>query len=372
MKRKLFLESELKSVQAQYYDLVKRGFSTLDINYFSPQKCLWFVDEVTGFWLDRKQLLNYCWDRLTQKFDCFILSAAIGLDVAGGGQYRFKAVGDYQLLHDPFIKLERLLRAPANVVNSDDIESRFRSVMQDTMSILDNHLYDFFFIDLSVLGVTSETEKIKSFQQGYQNFLKQLFEEDDFDSISEKYPTYFSVEQHLPSGTLDLLLFNNLNDQNLSLGERVDKFLQSQRSLANTSSIGNECDKFLFVLFCLYSQATDTILSCLSAGVLPYYRSEVPIRYFYLLMRGYKGDEMMMVFIRKSIAAYILGSGVEQLGVEKVPYINYRKYLYKNNPYGKMINSLQTIQDKKIGDDPRHISKIVNPIIDKIKLDLNL
>jgi hypothetical protein len=368
-----FLDSELRCIQDKYRVRVERGFEVLRLNYFTLNKCLWFVDEIAGFWLEHREILRYVWDRLTDRKECFILSAALNLKTEGTtNHYEYKAVGDFQLLHDPFLRLEGLLRAPSGSINHDELEAKFNYIIKDTLSILNNYPYDFFFVDASLLSPTSQEEKVETIRKGYDNFLKELFNHDEPDSLAEIYPTYEKIEERISLETCQLLQFNGADDLDIPLGDRVEKFLNAQAILSNEATSGSQCERFMLALWCVYAQALDPILTCLSAGLYPYYRWDVPAKYFYLLMQGYKKDKNFVNFIGKTNAAYFLSNGISQLNLDGVHFDEYRKYIKKERPYHKLCKMLQPGGEKFMQNNPSDISKAVRPIIEKIKSDLGV
>lgn len=369
MNHSIFYETELKTIQDEYRIIVQHGFDILNLNYFSPDKCLWFVDVVSGFWLERKNLTSYILDRITEHNDCFILSAAINLQVNRNNHYPYRAVGDYQFLYDPFLKLEGLLRATAGSVNTDELQSQFRYVMSDTLNILNRYPYDFFFI--GGLDQTSKDQKIETIHQGYDNFLKQLFNEEDASVLPDKFSTYELIEKQLAEAA-DIILFNDSDDDCLLLGARVERFLTVQRGLSSKFTSGSEYERFSLALFCLYSQAVDTMLTCLAAGMYPYYRSQIPVRYFYLLLQGYSEDPIHLEFIGKTNAAYFLGHGIDCLDIEKIPFSQYRAYVTNEQPYVRLIRDLSLDGAGTMKYQPSDISKVIATIIEKIKSDLDL
>ncbi len=312
------------------------------------------------------------WDKITDHSDCFILSAAINLKVEFNNHYAFKAVGDYQLLHDPFIKMERFLRAPQSTVDTEEIEKQFRHIMKDTICILDNYVNDFSFIDLSILGEASEEDRMETIQKGYYNLLRQAFDREDVDNLSDKFSTYDQIEKSLDPSICQMLVFNDGDNSELSLGTRVEKFVSHQKTLSRGVIPDNECERFLMALFCLYSQAVDTILRCLAVGMYPFFRSEIPAKYFLLLSRGYSADKTMLEFIWKAISAYFIGKEIEQLDIEKIPFDEYKKYLACERPYENLVRSFEleglTTENFSIAK----ISKAVQPIIERLKGDLHI
>lgn len=366
------LESELRLIQDKYRTRVERGFDVLRQNYFVLNKCLWFVDEIAGFWLEQREILRYVWDRVTDRKECFILSAALNLKVEETNHYEFKAVGDFQLLHDPFLRLEGLLRAPNGSTNHDELETKFRYIIKDTVAILNNYRDDFFFVDASMLSPASQDEKVETIRKGYDNFLKELFEHDETDSLAEMYPTYEQIEKRISLETCKLLQFNNSDDIDIPLGDRVEKFLNAQAILSKKATSGSQCERFLLALWCVYAQALDPILTCLSVGLYPYYRWDVPVKYFYLLMQGYRKDKDFVNFVGKTNAAYFLSNGIGQLDINKVPFDVYRDYIKKEKPFNNLCKSLMPDGEKVMRNKPSDISKAVKPVIEKIKRDLSL
>ncbi|BBA69299.1 hypothetical protein [Geobacter sulfurreducens] len=368
MKEFDFLKLELIRIQEEYKVVVFKGAVDLKQNYYLLQNCLFFIDEIKRFWLERKELLRYCWDRITDQNDCFMLSAAIYLQSASGNQYPFKAVGDLQLLPDPFIKMERFLRASNSVVETEEIERQFRSVLKDTISILENYARDFIFVDIHVFGGPPENERMETIEKGYMNFISQALQTDDVNALS--LSTYEQIETALHPYILDTLIFSDSDDANLCLGERVEKFLERQKTIARTRIPENIFDKFSMAVFCLYSQAVDTILKCLSVGIYPFFRSDVPVKYFYMLTLGHPDDEIMLEFIWKSIVGYFIGKEIEQLDIAKLPFNEYTVYLQTELPYQKIVNSLQIAKEGITTCSIAEVAKTVKPVINKLKMDL--
>ncbi|GFO55954.1 hypothetical protein GMSM_29610 [Geomonas sp. Red276] len=368
---KTFFSDELAQIQYGYHDLVMHGFEVLNLNYFSHEKCLWFVDELCGFWLERKEILRHIWSRVVDDNDCFILSAALNLKIDKNNHYAFRAIGDYQVLHDPFLRLEGLLRAPYGAVNTEEVETQFRYIMQDTLSILREFPSDFHFINMELVW-PSEEDKMEIINAGFDGFIKHLFEEDDSSVLPAKYPTYDLIEKRLLPWSRVVLHFNSSDDADISLGERVEAFVRVQRAVSDKVTAGNEYNRFVLALFCMFSQAMDPILSCLSSGLYPFYRGDVPVRYFYLLMQNFIDNEGFIDFIAKTNAAYFLANGIDRLSVNNVSFEDYSKYIDEKQPYSKLLETLRCGHSGVMRYKPSDISEAVKPILEMIQSDLNL
>lgn len=365
-----YLKLELDRIQEEYKVVVLKGAADLDLNYYLLQNCFFFIDEIKRFWLERKELLRFCWDRITDQDDCFLLSAAIYLQVASDNQYSFKAVGNYQLLPDPFIKMEKFLRASNSVVESEEIERQFRSVVKDTTNILENYTHDFKFIDVSVLGGPSEDDRMETIEKGYVNFISQAFNTDDLNTFASNLSTYELIETALHPYIREILIFSDSDDGKLCLGERVEKFLERQKTITRTHLPENAFDRFSMAVFCLYSQAVDTILKCISVGIYPFFRSDVPVKYFYMLTFGHPEDEPVLEFIWKSIVGYFIGKEIEQLDIAKIPFDDYAAYLKTELPYEKIVSSLQIEKGEVATCSITEVAKAVRCVINKLKIDL--
>ncbi len=120
----------------------------------------------------------------------------------------------------------------------------------------------------------------------------------------------------------------------------------------------------------MYSQAVDTILNCLALGVYPFFRSDVPVNYFYMLTTGYAEDELILEFIWKSIVGYFIGKEIEQLELTKVPFDNYAAYLKTEAPFKKIVSSLQLDSSEVSNCTFNEVAKAVKPVINSLKVDL--
>lgn len=370
MRESDFLKKELNTIQEEYRTLVYKGSAYLDLNNYQLHNCLFFIDEVKRFWLEKKELLRYCWDRITEHEDCFILSAAIYLQVDSCNQYSFKAVGDYHLLPDPFIKMEIFLRATGSFVESEEIEKQFRSVVKDTVIILKDYASDFIFVDVSVIGAPPQDDRMETIHNGYVNFIAQAFQVEEIDTLEAKLLTYEQIEEALPSTMLNLLIFSDSDDVNLRLGDRVENFLEHQKQISSRHLPENAFGKFSFAVFCIYSQAVDTILNCIPSGIYPFFRSDVPVKYFYMLTTGYAEDGPKLEFIWKAIVGYFIGKEIEQLELTKVPFDNYAAYLKAEAPFAKIVSSLQLDSSEVSNCTINEVAKAVKPVMNRLKIDL--
>jgi len=361
------LKKELVSVQNDYKTLVNKGVDRLNLCNYDLQKCLYMVDDIKRFWLERKDLIKYCLDELTDQEDCFILSAATFLQVDSYNQYSFKAVGDYQILPDPFIKMENFLRAGNTFADPVEIKKQFSNIARDTEILLGEYAGDFIFIDASSVSASSHNDRMETIHNSYVNFLKQIFNANDIDKLNDEFPTYKQIEEALPEGILSLLIFSDSNDQYLSLEDRVEKFLEKQKQILSKNIPKCDFDKFSFSLFCIYSQAIDTVLQCISLGFFPFFRNDVPVKYFFMLTTGYPDDEYLLKFIWKSIVGYFIGKEIEQIELDSIPFNDFAKQVIEEAPYNKIINSLQLNTCIPSDLTISKVANVVKPIINGFK-----
>jgi len=370
MSKLTYLKTELNSIQKEYKELVIKGDNNLKLNYYSCEQCRFFLDEVKRFWLERRDILRFCWDRLTDEADCFILSAAIYLKVESGNHYSLKAVGDYQLLPDPFLKMEQFLRAPVHVVDAEEVERQFRSIVNDTLKVLEDYSDDLLYIDLAAIGGASGDDHRESIHKSYINFLKQSFEREDLDNVANEMTTYEEIERALHPNIRDSLIFIDHDDISLSLGERVEGFLKKQKTIGMSFISDNVFDKFSMAVFCLYAQAVDTILKCQSVGVYPFFRNEVPAKYFIMLTFGYHDDKAVLEFIWKAIIAYFIGKEIEQIDTNNISFNDFTLSLVSVKPYEIAIKSLQSHTNNFANCSIKDVSEAVKPAIMKLRYEL--
>lgn len=365
-----YLKTELFSIQKEYKNLVINGDNKLKLNYYSCDQCRYFIDEVKRFWLEHRDILRLCWDRITDESDCFILSAAIYLQVESGNHYSLKGVGDNQLLPDPFLKMEQFLRAPGHLVDSEMVERQFRSIVCDTLTVLDNFCDDLLYIDLAAIGGVSGEDHGKYIHESYKNFLKQSFESEDIDKLANEMSTYEEIERALHPFIRDSLIFTDQDDISLPLGERVENFLDKQKTIGMSFIPENVFDKFSMAVFCLYAQAVDTILKCLSVGVYPFFRHEVPAKYFLMLTFGYHEDEAVVEFIWKAIIAYFIGKEIKQIDTSNLSFHDFSSSLVNVNPYEMVVKSLKSHTNNFADCTIKEVSEAVKPAILKLRYDL--
>ncbi|MHA6965661.1 hypothetical protein [Zobellella denitrificans] len=296
----------IQKSQKQYFDLIKSYKKLIFSDAINQKIIAMIIDEIHCFWLDKKDILSLELENLTSEKNCFLLSGATYLDVKDNEHYLFKALGDEHIISDPLLKLESFFRIPNQVFDRESIEI-FRRAYSDVLEVLSNHQNIFYILPIRQIAISDEKEQIELLHKFYLKFINSVFNDDfkDFNDFFEKYRTYDEIEKNMVSFFKANLIFDEHNDETLSLKERVEAYLNSHGVMISLTQKKSESEKFILALQNYVAQIIDILLTSSITNLTPFIRFKPTFHYLTLVMYTFIEDENFKNMIEKTIVFYI-------------------------------------------------------------------
>lgn len=359
--------SELKETQNEYSRLIKSysdSFFTLD---FDSSLVSSFIEEVEIFWLKRLDSLRIMLDILTKENECYLLSGAIYLGCKDNEHFPFKAIGDYQIMFDPFLKMDPFFRSNFSHIGTQNKNEFFKKVYKDTYRVITEYQTDFIILPISQLAWSYEKEKhFKFLKEVHLNFLSAILGKDitSDEKFAELYKNFSEIEHNLNDFYLQNLIFRGIEDASLPIGERVNSYIKEYLPQLLDKS---DAAKFIFATFNMIGQITDILLTSSILKLVPYIRYDVTFRYFLMMNSILKEDKETEMMLNKSILSHLFYESFPTSFFSEIEYSEYIKELEDYNLIEEVYEFLD-LKNKNLHD--YKLTKVVDTIKGKFNHDV--
>jgi hypothetical protein len=312
-------EDDLNEIQQQYFELLN-SFNVLSCQNDFYISAVSLIEMCVSFWQSKKLQMSLILDDLTKENRCFILSGAIYLNTADDEHYIFGTLGDIHILNDPFVRMRGFFVNGADSINEHTI-SYFYDVYSDTLNILNKFSNQFKFLPIDLMFDSIEKDKLKVIDKGYWNVISSLLKT-DINSIEEMkrlFSNIDEIEKQISKEALNSLIFYDIQDVDLSLVERLNKYFNDSQMPINID-IDDTIERFHFATFAQISQVLEIILKCLQFNIIPFVRFEVTFRYLMLIGVAFSNDSVLKQMLSYSIIAYLFSKNIDRDEIIKMDF----------------------------------------------------
>ncbi|MUL36585.1 hypothetical protein [Gloeocapsopsis dulcis] len=297
----------IQRFQSEYHKLVAQFSNSYNVNELTAMQISLFMDEVKYFWMERLDIIDLELEGLTEHNVCFLLSGATYLNVSENEHFYFKSLGDFHLLHDPFLKIEHFFRIPEGSIDTGECVNLFRRLLIDTIKVLENYQLIFYILPIQLLAIENEQEHRELLSEFFMNFISSIFKKkyEDQDSFCEDFDTFEDIENQLEPYVRNRIVFNSFSEDGVSLRRKIEIHNASAPGYTQLMAGQPEAKVFLVTLYSYVAQISDILLICLMLRLYPYIRYEVTFSYLVLIMHTFIEDEKLRDMIEKAIVFYI-------------------------------------------------------------------
>lgn len=313
---------ELNNIQREYLDILQRFTPEVESNDFYYQ-AVSLIDKCELFWMSKRLEILTILDGLSINNKCFLLSGAIYLGVDKSDHYSFGSIGDLNIINDPVIKMKGFFIKDSEVV-SNELKHYFIDAILDTIVVLREYFDYFFVVSLDSLMSSDFEENQKLAESIYWDIISGLLACDirSIEALQTKYSTIQQLEKALGDFSKQFV-FSDISDSELSLGKRVDKWLEYGKQMVGIEH-QNEICRFFYASFSQIQQAVDILIKCLRFNIYPYIRSAITIQYFLLIGGAFSNDKALITCIEYAIICFLFDNYVVQ---EQIANIDFKKYI---------------------------------------------
>lgn len=316
--------SNIEKSQIEYFDLIKGYEKQVFSDEVNQKQIAMIIDEIQCFWLDKKDILTFELETLSSKKECFMLMGAVYLDVKDNEHYLFKALGREHILSDPLLKLENFFRLPSQVFDKSSIEL-FRRAFSDILKILSEYQKYFYILPINIIAIKNQKEHMKLLSKFFLNFVNTMLNEnfDTSDEFFEKYSTYEDIEKNMTLFFKSNLIFNDSNDEALSLKDKVETYIHNQPVMTSIFQDKTEAEKFIVSLQGLVLQIMDILVTSSLTNITPFIRFRPTFQYLITVMYTFIEEEYFKIMIEKTIICYIFYNTVNKENLVKIDFTTY-------------------------------------------------
>ncbi len=355
--------TNIEKAQQEYFDLIKTFEDQVFSEDINQQLIAMMLDEILCFWIDKKDILRTELESFTSHRDCVMLSGAVYLDIKDNEHYIFKALGEEHIVADPLLKLEYFFRVPPHIFSQESI-AIFRRAFQDTLDILSQTQGTFYVLPINILAIDDEKGNLELLQKFFLDFLNAVLSEDfnEFDDYFKKYLSYAEIEKSMTPFFKKHLTFDEYKDEDLSLKEKVDNYINSQDIMCTLTQDKSESEKFLISLQNYVTKILNILIMSLNTGITPFIRHKPTFQYLTIVMYTFIHDEYFKNMIEKSIVYYIFHNTVNK---DNLAQIDFNEFVTISGEYKFLDSILEEMKHQKIDifeAGVEEVSKIIEDI----------
>lgn len=324
------IQEEYLSLLRRHLELIKQGDN--EKQYYR------FFEEVSLFWLTRKEIIHFFLNKIEFQDKCSFLAGAIYIDIENNGHYEFAPCGKIHIVNDPITKL-RVFYTKNLDINRQRVDEYLNRVVLDAIKVLSIYSGVFIYLPLDEIFSECQEEKIGFLKESSFCLISSIFTnpcktEGEFIS---KYKTIEEIETDIDLKLLDMLIFTDTDDISLSLKDRIKRNIKESNVLTSSSLRKmNEAEIFLMVAGQYFMQILDIISVTISFKLIPFIRSEVIFNYFLLTYPLFKDNKSIIELLEHTLIAFIFNRIYKHYDFSKMDFEIFLDHVSQN----KLIDSI--------------------------------
>ena len=351
----------IQEAQNEYQALIVRLKILFKNEEITLKKIAIFLDEIKYFWLERKGMIDFELEELTENNSCFLLCGAIYLNVRDYEHYYFKSIGDYHILFDPFLKMENFFRVPEDRINTSETIDYFKNVLSDTIDILDNYKNYFFILPIRELAVEDNDQHHELLEKFFINFISSSFKKEfkNQNDFCTQYRTFEHIESEMEPYVLENLIFNDKRDREMPLRKKLECYCKNQMSFSALTEGQSDAQIILLSVYSWLSQVIDILLICVYLRLNPYIRFDITFHYLALVMYTFIEDQNLKEMIEKTIVFYIFRKIIDVENFKKREFSEYCMAIKNKNILDNLMSKVRKQQIDIFKDGIRKVESII-------------
>jgi len=322
------------------------------------------IDEIEIYWCKNIERILFELNHQQENLEVIVLSGAMYLDIENDEHYYIKLLGDSHVVSDSMLKMANFFRIPNILESNDEYLRIFKKCFIDTVSILkslDNSILILPIEQLSSFYMSKE-EKFAEIEKFYWFFISNILETELLDK--ERFDLLFNsietIEERIKPFVLENLIFDDIDDRELSLKDRCMKYKNNHPELGDIPL--NKI--FHIATYSYIAQNLDIIFNSVLLNVIPFIRHRVSFNYFLLLKDTLQDVLDIKEMIDKTM---IINLMYNTISLEEITKYNYQEYLLLLEDKYILKNILDKISSKNLSFVVGEIKTIREIIIEEIE-----
>lgn len=332
----------LKRMMNEYKILLEKYESDLDGFDIADYKKL--IGEMKMFWYRNQKYVDYFMAHITEEDEVGFLAGAVRVDVVSNGHFEYVLVGKNRLINDPLLKMSTFYNGDKKEINFEYTNKYLKDCIRDILILFREYADDFYILPIEFINATKKDEYYSVLIDIAEKMILSMFAT-DYESVKAFYEdndSYEIIESKLLPHIREQLIFSDLEDVNLSLRDRCDKYLKENSNIMPLMNKISEAQLFIMLVsqYCL--QAIEIISAMKNFHLIPFIRNDVSFQYFTMIFYSSIMNEFSERDYMNTYIPYIVQKAFDfsDLGYQYVKD-------YMGN--GKMVNSIvNSFEDENV------------------------
>lgn len=322
------------------------------------------IDEIEIYWCKNIERILFELNHQQENLEVIVLSGAMYLDIENDEHYYIKLLGDSHVVSDSMLKMANFFRIPNILESNDEYLRIFKKCFIDTLSILKSLDNSILILPIELLSsfYMSKEEKFAEIEKFYWFFISNILETELLDK--ERFDLLFNsietIEERIKPFVLENLIFDDINDRELSLKDRCMKYKNNHPEFGDIPL--NKI--FHIATYSYIAQNLDIIFNSVLLNVIPFIRHSVSFNYFLLLKDTLQDVLDIKEMIDKTM---IINLMYNTISLEEITKYNYQEYLLLLEDKYILKNILDKISSKNLSFVVGEIKTIREIIIEEIE-----
>ncbi len=356
----------IQKIQKEYYILLKKYEKAFLYNSVTNDEIKMLIEDVLLFWYKHNSYVSYFLNNISIHDKVAYLSGAVRLDIKNNGHYEFGILGNYRIVNEPFLKMKDFYQNSVDKLNYLYVNQYITDTYIDVMGILEKYTDDFWILPLELIFENDRKSHFNAALDIAEKLFFQFFKE-PINSMKEfynTYPTYEEIEKGLVPNAKNHIIFNDFQDINLSIRERVEKFMQANQEVLPDICL-SESEKYAMFTCQHLMEILNIMNLMIEYNMCPFIRSDVVFSYFLLLYSNYTD------IVDYEIAFEVFIGFVSQ---KEFDFSDFEYNIFKKDFMGRKLVTYITKQKKFQGRDllQIHIPELVTAISKFVDLVKNV
>lgn len=336
-------KNELNKIQFEYYQLLSKKLPEMYKGNFENLKkatLLQLIDEIKIFWRKKISLVEFELENSINSTENLLLSGSVYLDVKSNEHYHFSLFADYNIVDDPLLKLESLIRYSDQEIIDSQMIAIFKKAYNDALEISEKYSDVIYILPIREIiskDFDKNQELINSFYWKFISYILNVQLKDEIDFF-DKFKKIEDLETEMDDYLLNSLIFTDMNDSKLSLKEKCDKYKKNNPQFRKMNSV----EIFNIATYSYIAQIVDMLINASIFGFTPYIRNNITFKYLILLMNSFLEDKQIKHTIMKSIILHISYNVIPLDELTKYDFFEFTKKTEKRNMLFNIIESLKS------------------------------
>lgn len=355
-------QKPLKRIMEEYKCLLEKYEDRLGC--FEKDDIKRLIGEVRLFWYRHQKYVNYFYRNIESEDEVAYLAGAVRLDIINNGHLDFVLVGKCRIINDPLLKLSTFYNGTSKDVNFEYANQYLRDCVSDLLNLFKNYFGDFYVLPVETVGMSEKDEYYSALSKTSEKMVLALFSK-EYASVEDMFndnSSFEEIEEKLLPGVNEQLIFDSLDDIELSLREKCTRYLRTNGNIMLILNRLAEPQKFYMMVnqYCMQAIAIANIM--LNYNMMPFIRNDITFQYFNLIcctdvMKDITNDDFLKVYI-----PYVIQKGID---FSDKGYQTMRDVIGNGKMVEYIINAINGKKDEGEVPLPKEIIEYANEYLEK-------